>query len=427
MPDDLAQQLDLAKRQLEATQRVSGALFSVTDIDALQQLALQAAMDAVQADAGSLLVYDAQADALVFRQATGPVAESLIGTRIDLALGLGIAGAVFLSGEARLSANVDDDDAHVGTVDARTGYQTRSLMTVPLRRPNALPLGVLQLVNKRVGVFDESDAATVEVVGSLIVTAMQNARLAQEARLAAVARSVGEISHDIGNMLTQVLPYVQTLGGFIEDVRAGVPGAQESLETFYGEVLESVTDGVQQVQARTREIARAVKGEVSPVEFEPGRPFRAAMRVISSLAGFAVQRGVALRAGGDQNFTARYDRSRIYNALYNLVSNGLAETEAGGTVTITAQPEGEPGFYTLSVADTGGGMSEDMRKRLFTDAVRSTKPGGTGLGTRIVRRIVEQHGGAVGVESTLGQGTTITLRLPLDPEKHPHGGVRERG
>lgn len=414
--DDLQQQLNLAKRQLEATQRVSGALFSVTDIEALQRLALEAAMDAVQADAGSLLVYDAQADALVFRQATGPVAESLIGTKIDLALGLGIAGTVFLSGEARLSANVDEDDAHIGTVDARTGYQTHSLMTVPLRRPNALPLGVLQLVNKRVGVFDESDVATIEVVGSLVVLAMQNARLAQEARLAAVARSVGEISHDIGNMLTQVLPYVQTLGSFIEDVRAGVPGAQGSLETFYAEVLESVTDGVEQVQTRTREIARAVKGEVSPVEFEPGRPFQAAMRVVSSLSGFASQRGVDLRASGDQSFTAHYDRSRIYNALYNLVSNALAETPAGGTVTIRAGLDSRPGFYTLSVADTGGGMSEDMRARLFTDAVRSTKPGGTGLGTRIVRRIVEQHGGTVSAHSALGEGTTIILRLPLNPE-----------
>jgi len=415
MPEDLERQLELAKRQLEATQRVSGALFSVTDIDALQRLALEAAMDAVQADAGSLLVYDAQADALVFRQATGPAAESLVGTRIELSQGLGIAGAVFLSGEARLSANVEDDDAHIGTIDARTGYQTRSLMTVPLRRPNAPPLGVLQLVNKRVGVFDVGDVATIEVVGSLVVTAMQNAQLAQEARLAAVARSVGEISHDIGNMLTQVLPYVQTLGGFIGDVRDGVPGAQKALETFYGEVLESVTDGVQQVQTRTREIARAVKGEVSPVEFEPGRPFGAAMRVISSLSGVAAQRGVALRAGGDQNFTARYDRSRIYNALYNVVSNALAETPEGGVVTILAQPDSEAGFYTLSVVDNGGGMSEDMRARLFTDAVRSTKPGGTGLGTRIVRRIVEQHGGTVSVQSTLGQGTTITLRLPVDP------------
>ena len=52
---------------------------------------------------------------------------------------------------------------------------------------------------------------------------------------------------------------------------------------------------------------------------------------------------------------------------------------------------------------------------LFTDAARSTKPGGTGLGTRIVGRIVEQHGGTVSVQSAPGQGTAITLRLPKQP------------
>ena len=60
-------------------------------------------------------------------------------------------------------------------------------------------------------------------------------------------------------------------------------------------------------------------------------------------------------------------------------------------------------------------MPEDVRAALFTDAARSTKPGGTGLGTRIVGRIVEQHGGTASVQSAPGRGTTITLRLPKQP------------
>ncbi len=61
-------------------------------------------------------------------------------------------------------------------------------------------------------------------------------------------------------------------------------------------------------------------------------------------------------------------------------------------------------------------MPEEAVSKLFTDAAYSTKPGGTGLGTRIVRRIVEQHGGTASVVSAPGQGTTITLRLPKKPE-----------
>jgi signal transduction histidine kinase len=416
MSDGIEKQLALARRQLEATQEISAALYAVTDIEALQSLAMRTAMDAVDADAGSLLLYDADQNTLVFRHVVGPVADTLQGTALDLSLGLGIAGQVFTTGEARVTHDVGQDTDHVGTVDARTGYQTHSLMTVPLRRRDGPPVGVVQFVNKRSGIFDANDIAVIEVIGSLVVMAVENAILAERGKLAAVARSIGEISHDIGNMLTGVLPYVQSLKGCIEDVRAGKPNALEGLEGFYEEVVENVRDGVEQVEARTKEIARAVKGEVAPMEFEPGHPYRAALRVFQSLKAVAEQQGVEIDIEGDPELRAVYDRNRIYNALYNLVNNAVAETPAQGhvTVSVTAAPSDDRS-YCLTVRDTGGGMPEDVRRTLFTDAARSTKPGGTGLGTRIVQRIVEQHGGKVSVVSRLGEGTTITLTLPCEP------------
>ena len=409
------QQLLIARRQLEAVQRVSAALYSVTDTDTLLRQALETSLDVVNADAGSILLYSPEKHALVFRHAIGPVAESLIGTSLDLSLGKGIAGGVFHSGQGRITLDVDADANHVGTVDALTGYQTRSLMTVPLHTRQGPPLGVVQFVNKRQGSFDAGDMAVIEIVSSLVTMSVQNALLAREVNVAAIARSVGEISHDIGNMLTHVLPYVETLEGSIEDVRAGKPGAQEALEEFYKEVRENVAEGVGQVTARTREISSALKGEVAPMDFKPGRPLDVASRVAQSLGGGAALAGVTLRAEGEDALEAVFDGPRLYNALYNLVNNALPETPPGGTVTLTAAEDADPAFYTLSVADTGKGMPEEVRKKLFTDAAYSTKPGGTGLGTRIVRRIVEQHGGTVSVVSAPGQGTTITLRLPKQP------------
>ena len=224
MTEDTERQLALARRQLEAVQRVSSALYSVTDTDTLLRQALDVALEVVGADAGSILLYNADQNALVFRHAVGPVAASLIGTSLDLSVAKGIAGDVYRTGQGRLTPDVGRDADHIGTVDARTGYHTRSLMTVPLHTRQGRPLGVIQFVNKRVGDFDAADMAVSEIVGSLVALALQNALLAREANLAAVARSVGEISHDIGNMLTHVLPYVETLEGCIEDVRAGQAG-----------------------------------------------------------------------------------------------------------------------------------------------------------------------------------------------------------
>ena len=218
----------------------------------------------------------------------------------------------------------------------------------------------------------------IEIVGSLVTMSAQNALLAREANLAAIARSVGEISHDIGNMLTHVLPYVETLEGSIADVRAGKPHALEDLESFYAEVRESVAEGVGQVTARTREIASALKGEVAPLDFKPGCPFETAQRVAVSLGGAAVLAGVTLRAAGDAQLEAVFDSARLYNAIFNLVNNALPETPKGGSVSISVSSDADPSFYTIAVADTGGGMPPEVRAKLFTDAAYSTKPGGHG-------------------------------------------------
>lgn len=418
---DCEHQLALVRRQLEAVQRITEALYSTTDLNALQQLALETALEVVGAEAGSALIYDAAKHALVFRRVFGPVAETLLGTELDLSREGGIAAQVFQSGVSRITQDVDADADHIGTVDALTGYRTRSLMTVPLRRlEGGAPLGVLQLVNKRSGDFDENDVAVIEILGSLVVMAVQNATLAQQARLAAVAYSVGEISHDIGNMLTYILPYVQTMEAYIADVREGRPGAQEAMEAFYKEMAASVADGVEQVELRAKEIARAVKGEVAPLVFEPGRPLHTVRHVVRAFQAAADRRMITLTAEGDAALEAIYDHGRLYNALYNLVGNALPETPEGGRVTLSvASCPDDPECYIVSVADTGRGMPEEVRAALFTDAARSTKPGGTGLGTRIVRRTVEQHGGRVEVQSALGIGTVVTLHLLKNPVPAP--------
>jgi GAF domain-containing protein len=264
---DCQEQLALARRQLEAVQRISEALYSTTDTEALQRLALQTAMDVVGADAGSMLLYDADHNALVFRIALGPVADTLTGTSLDLNIGSGIARQVFLSGTSLITQNAPEDADHIGTVDQRTGYQTQSLMTVPLRRTDggSQPYGIVQLLNKKNGRFDDSDVAVTEIMGSLVAMAVRNAVLGQRARLAAVAYSVGEISHDIGNMLTYILPYVQTLELYIAEVRTGKPGALEELDAFYLEVVSSVADGVEQVELRAKEIARQRRSRASGI------------------------------------------------------------------------------------------------------------------------------------------------------------------
>ena len=89
--------------------------------------------------------------------------------------------------------------------------------------------------------------------------------------------------------------------------------------------------------------------------------------------------------------------------------------EAGGTITVgTAVSEG--GFVDIAVRDEGAGIAPENLEKIF-EPFFTTKARGTGLGLAITKRIVEQHLGRIMVESEIGKGTTVTVRLPVEREE----------
>src|SRR5262249_21622888 len=109
------------------------------------------------------------------------------------------------------------------------------------------------------------------------------------------------------------------------------------------------------------------------------------------------------------------DEQRLTQVLLNLVGNAIKFTDAG-EVRITATAAN--GHFALSVSDTGPGIPSEERDRIFEkfhqidSSITKTK-GGTGLGLAIAKQIVEMHGGRIWVESTLGQGSTFHMELPV--------------
>jgi signal transduction histidine kinase len=117
------------------------------------------------------------------------------------------------------------------------------------------------------------------------------------------------------------------------------------------------------------------------------------------------------------------DGARLVRALSNLLDNARRHTPAGGTVRLGASVETDAGWVVLSVADTGEGITPDVLEHVFERYYRGegprTRGTGTGLGLAIARAVAEAHGGTLSVESTLGDGTTFRLALPLSPARSP--------
>ena len=106
------------------------------------------------------------------------------------------------------------------------------------------------------------------------------------------------------------------------------------------------------------------------------------------------------------------DPGQLRQVLLNLVLNAAQASQPGGRIEVSAHvDESDPSLICLQVRDEGAGMAPDVQARIFNPFF-TTRPEGTGLGLAQVHRIVEDHGGSLGVLSQPGEGSTFTMRLP---------------
>ena len=416
-------------QELEAARRVSQALSQHIQVDELVEEALRLALDVVGADAASVLLADPASKQLVFRHVIGEKAEQLKGTAIPW--NQGIASAVFASGEPQITANVARDRRHMTGVDARTGFRTRDMITLPLKQWEGKPIGVLQVLNKRRGRLGPKDLVILTIISALTTAAIEQARLFHETKLAEMVRLLGDIGHDVGNMLTPVLCGVGLLGGKLNAFFDRLPeDEQGKVETrrLCDEVLGMLKNNSRRIQDRVKEMATCVKGLSAPPEFTICSLSIVVRSVLQTLQFVAEERGVVLRGEGLEELPPILaDERRLYIAFYNLINNAIPEVSRGGIVTVAGLHESPAGILQISVMDTGRGMPPEVRDSLFTARAISRKIGGTGLGTKIVKDVVDSHGGEISVESEEGVGTTFRIRLPLRPPKNgkePEGSAK---
>ncbi len=107
------------------------------------------------------------------------------------------------------------------------------------------------------------------------------------------------------------------------------------------------------------------------------------------------------------------DKDQIEQALINLILNGIEATDPGGKVTVSSSFSRENQRVELTVSDSGKGIPDEDMGKIF-DPFFTTRESGTGLGLAITHGIVEQHGGTIEVDSKLSQGTSFTIKLPLN-------------
>ena len=406
-----------AEAQLAAIERVSHALFHTIDLDELVETTLRIALEEVDGEAGSILLADAETEQLIFQYSIGdkPVPR---GTAISW--NSGISGAVFQSGSPRLTTHMHEHAGHNSQIDRATGFTTREMITVPLRRWRSEPIGVMNILNKRNGTLNDQDLGLLTIISAFSALAIQQARQFEDAKKAEVVTLLGDIGHDLKNLLTPVQAGVDLLRDVTKDLFDAMNGAesnrQETNKKICDESVEIAQNGIRRLHDRVKEMADCVKGLSSSPDFSACRLAAIVHEVFQTLRLLAKEKQITLQTEGLEILPEiQADERRLYNAFYNLINNAIPETPPGGSITVRGCLQAGSPQIALSVSDTGRGMPAHIRERLFSARAVSTKKGGTGLGTKIVKDVVDAHYGKIWVESEPGIGTTFHMQLPLDP------------
>lgn len=379
------------------------------------------ALHVVGAESGSVLLADPDKKELLFRHCEG---RSRLEPGAAMPWDRGIAGHVFQTVTAVVIHDVKRDARHYADIDARLNHVTRDLIVVPLKRWQGEPIGVLEVLNKRRGRFDRQDLALLTVVSAAAASSIERAYWYEEAKLAEVVRFLGNVSHDVKNLLVPVSLGAGVLEGRVDSLYTRMSPSDQAQSNDDLEAVKAVTRMLrlssQRIEQQLRDIANCVKGLTTPPDFGPCRVAAIVEEVLATLRVSADEYGVTLGARTvDALPEIEADPHRLFNALYNLVSNAIDAMPRGGAVTVIGAWQRGGGEIELSVSDTGPGLPPQVREHLFTRRLRSTKSRGTGLGLKVVQDVVAAHGGRITVNSEGGVGTTFTLALPVRAPGRP--------
>jgi signal transduction histidine kinase len=212
--------------------------------------------------------------------------------------------------------------------------------------------------------------------------------------------AVQDIAHDLRTPLTSIR-------GAAQNVLDGIAGPINDDVREYVEIMRDQSDRLVDV---VNWLVEAVRISNEARTLEPDRVDVGALvrDTVASLSPIARERGIALEADAP-SVHAEVDAPKLRQVVENLVGNALKFTREG-KVEVSVAEAGQD--VTLTVADTGIGMNDEQRKNLFRRYYRGTSAEGSGLGLLIVKELVFLHRGEIDVQSTLGEGTTFTIRLP---------------
>jgi signal transduction histidine kinase len=396
--------------QLRRLVELSVILNSTLDLDDLLQLITATATELLDCEAASILLYDEKDKRLFFAAATGSNPEEL--AKIPVPIDSSLAGTIFRTNQHIILSNAENDPRHYPLVSDHLNFNVRTLLGVPMPIKERT-VGVLEAVNKKMGVFDEHDASLLAVTAAHAAIAINNARLlrATQKALQKVQESdqlkrnfLALASHELRTPLGIILGYSTFLK---EDI-------QGELSTHADQVLTAATQ-MRSILDEMNNLAMLKSDEMTL------KPQRVAMEDVLIYACEEIREIATARKQNliydfsQEAYIVNVDIDKTAQAFGNILGNAIRFSPEGTDITIGVKKDGS---QVLSwVQDQGIGIPTDKLQKIFEEFYQMEPPntrhyGGLGIGLTIAKGLIEAQGGKIWAESKgKGEGSTFNVLL----------------
>jgi len=405
---------------------IGSKIAAVLELDTVLERAVHLVQQSFGYHHVALFTLDREEEALVMQARAGSF-ENAFPPGHRLQLGQGVVGWVGRHGQALLANDVETEPRYVNLYPEVV--PTRSELSVPIRVGQEV-IGVLDVQSPQRNAFNDNDIMVIETLADQVAVAIENARLyeaveqelaerrraekALERRTEQLARSNAELqqfayvaSHDLQEPLRMVSSYVQLLARRY----------QGRLDEDADDFIAYAVDGANRMQDLIRgllEYSRAGSREREVVAVDCEALLK---RTLSDLQVAIQERGAEITC--DPLPTVWGDPLQLGQVLQNLITNALKFqpaqeiTKEPPRIHLSAQQEN--GEWVFSIQDNGIGIEEEQVDRIFLIFQRlhtREEYSGTGIGLALCKKIVEQHGGRIWVESEPGRGSTFFFSIP---------------
>ncbi len=384
-------------------------LNATLDLRQIAEQLRQIAKEIIGAEAASVWLWEEDKEWLVCCTRFDEIgADAPVSLR--LRPGQGIAGWVALTGESVVAPFTREDPRFFRGIDEQTKFTTHSLIAVPLRVRGEV-IGVMEVVNKLEGRFDENDLVLSETLASTAAIAINNAQLIDELHRRTLELQahnedldtfVDTVAHDLKNLLTRLVFHSSILESDLAELPSEL---REHLHTIreYAEKMGNIIDA---------SLLLATVREANGLELQPLDMKSLIAEVQESLAELIEESQAEIIVSDSWPSALGYS-PWIERVWTNYISNAIQYGGRPPRLELGARITADEKSVLFWVRDNGPGLRAQDQARLFTPFTQlHGERKGHGLGLSIVKRIVEKLGGRVGVEGKPGQGSTFTFTLP---------------